>query len=146
MSKDTIAYINKFADAVSRLGGLLYAANHVHHGRTTFADHMKEDENATRVGAIYRNVLNEFFLPLNIYFDFCQQFSQSDRKVLLSSMRKWRAGTVSRQEAKNFVSDGSGSADLDWCFAFAGVPMKELSPDEQDELFKTVVNSTARTF
>jgi hypothetical protein len=105
----------------------------------------EQDENATNVNAIYRSVLGELSIPLKVYCDSYPGFSPSDKKLLMRSMRKWSSGKMSRREVADFLDDVSEGADLDWCFAFSGIPIRELSPKEQQDLLKPVVKFGSRS-
>jgi len=134
-----------FASAVSRLGRLVEAVNRINTDLAVLPDDATQDENDAMVSAIYESVLGELSIPLNVYCDSYPGFSQSDTKLLMRSMRKWSAGEMSRREVMDFLEDISGSADLDWCYAFSGISIRELSPKEQQELLVPIVKFGSRS-
>lgn len=145
MIQITSSKIGNFGGAVSRLSRLLVAANRINTELAALPGEMNQDENDATVNAIYESVLGELSIPLNVYFDSYPGFSQSDTKVLIRSMRKWTSGKMSRGEMTEFFDDIAESADLDWCYAFSGIPIRELSQKEQQELLKPVVKFGIRS-
>jgi hypothetical protein len=145
MNEDTSFDGGCFAGAVSRLGRLADASNRINTDLAVLPDDMKQDENDTKVSAIYESVLGELSIPLNVYCDSYPALSQADTKLLMRSMRKWSAGKMSRREVMDFLEDISESADLDWCYAFSGIPIRELSPKEQQELLVPIVKFGSRS-
>ncbi len=144
MNKDTISDNGAFVGAISRLGRLVDASNRINTNLAALLDDMKQEENDAVVSAIYDTVLDEFSIPLNVYCDSFPRFSKNDTKFLMRSMKKWSTGKMSPREVTEFLDDVSESADLDWCYAFSGIPIRELSPKEQQELLNPVVKFGSR--
>ena len=146
MTQDTSFDIGCFAGAVSRLGRLMDATTHINAELEELPDDINQDENDAAVGAIFKSVLGELSIPPNIYCDSYSGFSQSDTELLLRSMRKWSTGKMSRREVSDLLDDISENVDLDWCYVFAGIPLKELCPSQQQALLKPIVNFGTRSY
>jgi hypothetical protein len=133
-----------FAGAVDRLNRLLNACNRITQDLADSPADLNDDE-APRVVTSFRSVLDAFSIPFKIYFDPVTGFSLSHVKRLTRTTQKWSAGKLTRQEVVDLFDDVAEEADLDWCYAFAGISIKRLSPDEQHELFETVLKFGVRT-
>jgi hypothetical protein len=142
MTQKTRFAPSDFAGAAARLNRLLNACNRITQDLAELP--ANDDDEASRVIGSFRSALGHSSIPLNIYCDHELDFSPSEVKSLTCSMREWSAGEMTRREAVAFYDKVAEELDLDWCYAFAGISIRELSPDEQHELMKTVVKFGAR--